>query len=55
MQDFSKNAFPLGWLKMIRKYEVASMYECMDDCENFTYLAHRRRHKFSDIKLNFLD
>ena len=32
MQDFSKNAFPLGWLKMIRKYEVASMYECMDEC-----------------------
>lgn len=31
MQDFSKNAFPLGWLKMIRKYEVASMYECMDE------------------------
>lgn len=31
MQDFSKNAFPLGWLKMIRKYEVANMYECMDE------------------------
>ena len=31
MQDFSKNAFPLGWLKMIRKYEVTSMYECMDE------------------------
>lgn len=31
MQDFSKNAFPLGWLKMIRKYEVTSMYECIDE------------------------
>lgn len=31
MQDFSKNAFPLGWLKIIRKYEVANMYECMDE------------------------
>lgn len=30
MQDFSKNEFPLGWLK-IRKYEVTSMYECMDE------------------------
>lgn len=31
MQDFNKNAFPLGWLKMIRKYEVTSMYECIDE------------------------
>lgn len=30
MQDFNKNAFPLGWLKII-KYEVASMDECMDE------------------------
>ena len=35
MQDFNKNAFPLGWLKMIRKYEAASMYEeCCDKAEN---------------------
>ena len=32
MQDFSKNAFPLGWLKMIRKYEVTNMYEEMEEC-----------------------
>ena len=32
MQDFSKNAFPLGWLKMIRKYEVHNMYEEMEEC-----------------------
>lgn len=32
MQDFNKNPFPLGWLKMIRKDEAASMYECMDEC-----------------------
>lgn len=33
MEDFTKNAFPLGWLKMIRKYEVTSMYEEMkEDC-----------------------
>lgn len=32
MVDFSKNAFPLGWLKMIRKYEVTSMYEEMEEC-----------------------
>lgn len=31
MQDFNKNAFPLGWLKMIRKYEVTSMHECIDE------------------------
>lgn len=31
MQDFSKNVFPLGWLKMIKKYEAGSMYECMDE------------------------
>lgn len=30
MQDFSKNEFPLVWLK-IRKYEVSSMDECMDE------------------------
>lgn len=34
MEDFSKNAFPLEWLK-IRKYEVASMdEECCDEAEN---------------------
>lgn len=38
MQDFNKNAFPLGWLKII-KYEVASMDEemevdCCDKAEN---------------------
>ena len=33
MEDFTKNAFPLGWLKMIRKYGVTSMYEEMEeDC-----------------------
>ena len=39
MQDFNKNSFPLGWLKMIRKYEVTNMYkemdeECCDKAEN---------------------
>lgn len=35
-------------------YDIIKECESMDDCENFTYIAHRRRHKFSDIKLNFL-
>ena len=35
MQNFNKSAFPLGWLKMIRKYEAASMDEkCCDKAEN---------------------
>ena len=29
--------------------------ESIDDCENYTYFANRRRHNYSDIKLNFLD
>ena len=32
MQDFSKNAFPLGWLKMIRKLRLHNMYEEMEEC-----------------------
>ena len=35
-------------------YDIIKDCESKDDCENFTYLTHRRRHKFSDIKLNFL-
>ena len=31
MQNFNKSAFPLGWLKMIRKYEAVSMDEYMDE------------------------
>lgn len=46
------------YLKDIKKMsadDIIKNVESMDDCENFTYIAHRRRHKFSDIKLNFLD
>ena len=44
-------------LKDIKKMsadEIIKNVESIDDCENYTYFAHRRRHKFSDIKLNFL-
>lgn len=41
-------------IKNMSSYDIIKECESMDDCENFTYLAHRRRHKFSDIKLNFL-
>lgn len=41
-------------IKNMSYYDIIKDVESMDDCENFTYLAHRRRHKFSDIKLNFL-
>lgn len=42
-------------VEKMSSYDIIKECESMDDCENFTYLAHRRRHKFSDIKLNFLD
>ena len=42
-------------IKNMSYYDIIKECESMDDCENFTYLSHRRRHKFSDIKLNFLD
>ena len=42
-------------IKNMSYYDIIKECESMDDCENFTYIAHRRRHKFSDIKLNFLD
>ena len=45
----------LNDIKKMSFYDIIKDCESMDDCENFTYIAHRRRHKFSDIKLNFLD
>ena len=36
-------------------YDIIKDCESMYDCEDFRYLAHRRRHKFSDIKLNFIE
>ena len=42
-------------IKNMSYYDIIKECESMDDCENFTYIAHRRIHKFSDIKLNFLD
>lgn len=41
-------------IKKMSSYDIIKDCESKDDCENFTYLTHRRRHKFSDIKLNFL-
>ena len=45
----------LNDIKKMSFYDIIKDCESMDDCENFTYIAHRRRHKFSDIKLNFID
>lgn len=45
-------------LKDIKKmscYDIIKDCESMEDCENFVYTAHRRKHKFSDIKLNFIE
>ena len=42
-------------IKNMIYYDIIKECESMDDCENFTYIAHRRRHNYSDIKLNFLD
>lgn len=45
-------------LKDIKKMsadEIIKNVESIDYCENYTYFAHRRRHNYSDIKLNFLD
>ena len=46
------------FLKDIKKMsadDIIKNVESIDDCENYTYFAHRRRHRYSDIKLNFLD
>ena len=43
-------------LKDIKKmscYDIIKDRESMEACENFVYTAHRKKHKFSDIKLNF--
>lgn len=42
-------------IKKMSYYDIIKNVESIDDCENYTYFAHRRRHKYSDIKLNFLD
>lgn len=42
-------------IKKMSSYDIIKDRKSMDDCEDFTYLAHRRRHKFSDIKLNFVE
>lgn len=42
-------------IKKMSSYDIIKDCESMDDCEDFKYLAHRRRHKFSDIKLNFIE
>ena len=40
-------------IKKMSYYDIIKNVESIDDCE--TYFAHRRRHNYSDIKLNFLD
>lgn len=42
-------------IKKMSSYDIIKDCESMEDCENYTYFAHRRRHNYSDIKLNFLD
>lgn len=41
-------------IKKMSSYDIIKDCESMNDCENFVYFAHRRKHKYSDIKLNFL-
>ena len=42
-------------IKKMSANDIIKNVESIDDCENYTYFAHRRRHNYSDIKLNFLD
>jgi hypothetical protein len=42
-------------IKKMSSYDIIKDYESMKDCENFVYTAHGRKHKFSDIKLNFIE
>lgn len=42
-------------IKKMNSYDIIKDCESMNDCKDFRYLAHRRMHKFSDIKLNFID
>lgn len=42
-------------IKNMSAEDIIKNVESIDDCENYTYFAHRRRHNYSDIKLNFLD
>ena len=41
-------------IKKMSANDIIKNVESIDDCENYTYFAHRRRHNYSDIKLNFL-
>lgn len=45
----------LNDIKRMKFFDIIKDCESMEECENFTYLAHRRRHKYSDIKLNFIE
>ena len=42
-------------IKKMSSEDIIKNVESIDDCENYTYFAHKRRHNYSDIKLNFLD
>ena len=42
-------------VKKMSAYDIIKDCESMEECENFRYLAHRRMHNFSDIKLNFIE
>lgn len=42
-------------IKNMSYYDIIKDCESMKECEDFRYIAHRRMHKFSDIKLNFIE
>lgn len=42
-------------IKKMNSLDIIKDYESMEERENFKYLAHRRMHNFSDIKLNFIE
>lgn len=42
-------------IKKMKSIDIIKDCESMEERENFRYLAHRRMHNFSDIKLNFIE
>ena len=42
-------------IKKMNCYDICKDRESIDECEDFIYFAHRRKHKYSDIKLNFIE
>lgn len=42
-------------IKKMNSYDIIKDCESIKECEDFIYFAHGRKHKYSDIKLNFIE